>query len=485
MYDPQLGAWRKVASLPKAHRYNATLLKTGEVLVVGDDNFSAGVPSAFLFNEQTGEWAETAPPAIKRYSATVTALRSGDALMIGGYNGGCCSGPSGTFRDVEFYDRARNVWLPARPMTHSRMLHTATVLPSGQILVVGGTQRDPVVPRYDVELFNPMTNTWSEVARLQTPRYAHTATLLPSGKVLVVGGFSGLAGGQNVAVASAEIYDPVNDLWTTAAAPQAMRGRHTATLLPSGEVLIAGGEHNGEPLDSVEVFDSTTGAWKTVSRMAVKRTQHIAALLPDDTVLVAGGISDGNRDVRGAELLDLVRKPLAPPVITAPSNAIFVTAKPGDANAILHFPLPAISADSRPDQLVCSPPPGSRFPLGTTVVNCSVTNVHGLSASTRFALTLWDVCLRDDESGDTLLFNSLNGDYALRRCGERIFTLTGRGRIEREQCETRLTDGKVSASFDRCPIAPKNRGQATIKLDPVSPAISIKDNDITNSKPCL
>ena len=64
----------------------------------------------------------------------------------------------------------------------------------------------------------------------------HTATLLPIGKVLVAGGSNGSD------LSSAELYDPASGTWTATGSLGTARSFHTATLLPNGKVLVAGGE---------------------------------------------------------------------------------------------------------------------------------------------------------------------------------------------------------------------------------------------------
>jgi N-acetylneuraminic acid mutarotase len=80
---------------------------------------------------------------------------------------------------------------------------------------------------------------WSLTGSLTTARAGHTATLLPSGKVLVVGGNDGYG-----AVTSAELYDPSAGTWSATGSLAEPRDGHTATLLPSGKVLVVGGSNN-------------------------------------------------------------------------------------------------------------------------------------------------------------------------------------------------------------------------------------------------
>ena len=82
----------------------------------------------------------------------------------------------------------------------------------------------------------PAAPTWTTVESMSTTRWFHTATLLPNGKVLVAGGQN--SGGY---LDSAEVYDPSSNTWTSVAHMNTARWFHTATLLPSGKVLVAGG----------------------------------------------------------------------------------------------------------------------------------------------------------------------------------------------------------------------------------------------------
>ncbi|MBS0440288.1 MAG: hypothetical protein JSS33_12860, partial [Proteobacteria bacterium] len=148
------------------------------------------------------------------------------------------------------------------------------------------------------ELYDPATNLWSAAGTLANARAHHTATLLSSGKVLVAGG-SGSSGPLN----SAELYNPATNTWSSAGTLLAARESHTATLLHWGQVLVAGGNGSGGSLTSVEVYDPDTNAWFSTGSLAVGRSYHTATLLPSGKVLVAGGYGS-TTFLNSAELYD-------------------------------------------------------------------------------------------------------------------------------------------------------------------------------------
>ena len=136
----------------------------------------------------------------------------------------CCSGLASSVLQ----------WSPTGSMASARLEHTATLLPSGLILVAGGTGSGGVSAT--TELYDPATGTWAPTGSLASARKLHTATLLPSGQVLVVGGDNGTG-----PLASTELYDPATGTWAPTGPLASARLEHTATLLPSGKILVVGG----------------------------------------------------------------------------------------------------------------------------------------------------------------------------------------------------------------------------------------------------
>ena len=142
--------------------------------------------------------------------------------------------------------------------------------------------------------------------------FIHTATLLPSGQVLVAGGLD-----NSSALASTELYDPTSNTWSAAGSLTTARDAHTATLLPSGKVLIPGGLGNSGTLASAELYDPASNTWSAAGSLTTARYRPIATLLPSGQVLAAGGYGDIGKLV-SAELykLDLGFADSRRPVIT-------------------------------------------------------------------------------------------------------------------------------------------------------------------------
>ncbi len=311
LYDPATGTWTPTGSLAyeRNRDYTATLLTNGEVLVVGGQGQSVGdnaISSVELYNPGMstaalgGDFTSTGSLNDARYLHTATLLPNGQVLVAGGFN---YNGSNYvTLASAELYDPATGAWALTGSLNDARGAHTATLLPNGQVLVAGGGNDDGNLA--SAELYDPATGTWTYTGSPDVSRGFSTATLLANGQVLIAGGDDG--GGDSWT--GAELYDPVTGTWSNTGSMTTPRELHTATRLPNGQVLVAGGEdpnlgyylHYGITA-SADLYDPATGTWTPTGNLAHPRYDNTATLLPNGQVLVAGYNLDNGGD---AELYD-------------------------------------------------------------------------------------------------------------------------------------------------------------------------------------
>ena len=139
-------------------------------------------------------------------------------------------------------------------------------------------------------------------------RASHTATLLPDGRVLIAGGFRKMPGREDeIYTSGAELFDPRTNRFSATGEMAYARGGHTATLLRGGTlVLIAGGWNLMGVISSAELYDPASEKFTTIGSMTMRRGGCTATLLNDGRVLICGGTG---RDVTAsAELFDPARK---------------------------------------------------------------------------------------------------------------------------------------------------------------------------------
>ncbi|MDC0711290.1 kelch repeat-containing protein [Stigmatella sp. ncwal1] len=226
-------------------------------------------------------WTAAAPMDSPRSCPMATVLPNGKVLVAGGNNAGT------TLATAELYDPASNTWSNAGSMASPHECATTTLMPNGKVLVSAGFYADRAwLTSSAVEIYDPVSNSWSSTGRLARSRVAHTATLLPDGTVLVAGGAISTSG----YVATAELYHPATGSWSSTGSMSVGRAAHTATLLPNGKVLVTGGLAPGGGSATAEVYNPASGTWSTTGSMAFGRADHTATLLPNGKVLVAGAI---------------------------------------------------------------------------------------------------------------------------------------------------------------------------------------------------
>ena len=202
-------------------------------------------------------------------------------------------------------------------MLEPRGLHTATLLPDGKLIVVGGRAGAAAAAKRGIENAeiydnsyvpdpdsDASTGPWASAGAMQDSRYDHTATLLQNGSILITGGDEqpgGAFGYYASTVASrisAELYDPSTGSWSKT--PDMLREHglgHTSTLLSDGKVLVTGGlwteasDRPRVPSEFAELYDPASGTWEPTGNMTEGRSKHKAFLLENGNVLVIGGSS--------------------------------------------------------------------------------------------------------------------------------------------------------------------------------------------------
>ncbi len=266
--------------------HSATLLPDGRVLIAGGMRRNQDFyKSAELYDPASGRFLATGEMSLPRVGQIAVLLSSGKVLVAGGWVGHTCTD------SAELYDPATGKFtlLPARMTTH-RGDARATLLLNGNVLITGGADHDSPRGIISAAMFSLSDLSFHALPPMHFARVYHTATLLPDGRVLVVGG----RGDKVNAVA--ELFDPQRGSFTETGSLATARYKHTAGLLPDGRVLVAGGSDERDwsgSLNSAEIYDSETGKFSPVSSRISARFKlpQEAVATRSGELLIAGGSS--------------------------------------------------------------------------------------------------------------------------------------------------------------------------------------------------
>ena len=233
------------------------------------------------------------------------------------------TGGFGALTRADLFDPTTNTWAPAAELPARYAGHRAERLADGRVFIYGGAYL-AMGAQSHAAVWDPGTDTWigGRIQEYVDGRKGHTASRLPDGRVLLAGGDRRARG---------KVYDP------RASSPNVsyavylqqsnfrqchQRYRHTATALPDGSVLIAGGSQSSRILSETERFVPGVDHFERAAAMAFERTAHTASALPDGRVVVVGGYGrlsvDAPDDGRCA----------APSPAPAPAPAPIVVAAP-------------------------------------------------------------------------------------------------------------------------------------------------------------
>ncbi len=339
--------------------HTATLLEDGRVLVVGGERVVSRNPlaTAELFDPTTETWSDAAEMPTRRSNHQAVRLPSGEVLVVGGGRAAPVGVGSGidVLDSALLYDSTNDRWTEVGAMADGRSHFGAALLPSGRVLVFGGTSGEhthgsectgapncgPIGDSLaSAEVYDPATQTFSATGSLAHARTAFAHVVLANGDVAVLSGVNDYREGQ----ATTEVYNEARGTWVLGPAlASEARLFHDAARLPSGQVLMGGGKladvrilsstelldfsaesaaiaaplavphtvprfttlSSGRvlstggfhcpspcaPINNAQIYDEATGVWSSLEGLGVRRAAHTATRLQDGRVLIAGGYS--------------------------------------------------------------------------------------------------------------------------------------------------------------------------------------------------
>lgn len=219
------------------------------------------------------------------------AVVGGNIYAIGGLSGNL---PVNT---NEQYDPILNTWSVEQLMPTARS-NAAIAVYDGKIYVIGGAVGEGFVGNNEV--YDPSTNTWETKASMPTPRSDLSATVI-NDKIYLIGGKKYSNSSPYFTQTNInEIYDPVNDSWTTKTSiPTAVYGYASATI--NGKIYIMGGststQQTGSSTNANQVYDPKTDSWSSAANLPAITSYGAAAAtqgyLAPTRVYLVGGYSSG------------------------------------------------------------------------------------------------------------------------------------------------------------------------------------------------
>ena len=305
LFDPATGAFTETGEMPLTRTSPVWAGVSGaRVVVAGGETSSARRDEAtavLVWDPASGDW--TSPGRLREFRFGNTATRlpvEGNVLLVAG--GDFYLQSPERVSPVELFDvDTGESRLPAGKVVAARLMHTATRLFDGRVLLAGGLDAFTNLEVGSAELYDPATETFSRACTLAAERWAHGAASLPDGRVLLAGGYA-LGGVTD----TAELWDPTTGECQATGSLFVPRADLRLVVLATGEVLAVGGRDDaGQALAAVESWDPLTGVWSHRPSLPGNRVGHSVSVLHDGRVLILGGAGgSGAFPVQAAELYD-------------------------------------------------------------------------------------------------------------------------------------------------------------------------------------
>jgi len=306
LYDPITGQFSTTGSMHNVRAgHTATLLRNGQVLI--DGGGLGDIPSE-IYNPASGTFTETGTPSIDRESGIATLLPDGRVLVAYGFSVSASGAEGPPVGEAELFDPSTGTYTATGgDNSCPREDLAATVLGNGQVLMTGGTNRYQGTGGTVAcaSLYDPASGSIESIGSMTALREGHTSTLLSDGNVLIAGGLVIFENDAPQWHGSAEIYNPSSETFSATGAMTDSRFGHTATLLPNGEVLVAGGANsttevdNGGAIPWVDLYDPGDGTFTRTGSLKVPRAAHRSVFLGNGLTLAVGG-NDSEEDTNTA-----------------------------------------------------------------------------------------------------------------------------------------------------------------------------------------
>jgi len=272
------------------------LLSDGNVLVSGNEIDSAS-SSCEIYDINTNKWRYTAPMNILRYSHRMILLNSGKVLAIGGGERSC-----------EIFNPVTEEWRMTDSINATRDgSYTVTKLKDGRIMVIGGFKfqfnGDPTQIYSECDIYDPIMRNGQKQLQCLKNRYGHASKLIKDSDILVTGGFNHI----DKELKECEIYSPDSNTWTETDSLVQARLGHSQILLDNGNVLLVAGTSfddstgSASPENHCLLYNVQTVIWLSVGLLAAYRNSQAVFRISSNNIIVVGGDNDDSWDIYDIE----------------------------------------------------------------------------------------------------------------------------------------------------------------------------------------
>jgi N-acetylneuraminic acid mutarotase len=277
-------AWSTGAPLLTARRSHSVVAFNGGVYAIGGYNNGNFLASVEAYDATHDVWQSKTPMQFARMQ-TAVSVDNNKMYVAGGFNQAFAGGantPDGTLATLEIYNAATDTWTTAASMQTPRRCPSSAVI-NGKFYVVGGANTGNATPVADLEMYDPALGSWVYKTPMPTARFCAGSAVI-NGLLYVVGGFSN---GPN-SLTNVEVYDPVQNTWSTTYAPMPTPRYGFGIGYVNGLLYVAGGNNAGVVFNVVEAYNPVTNKWGSAPHMPTARSDMDGAVFSGRFFVIGG-----------------------------------------------------------------------------------------------------------------------------------------------------------------------------------------------------